>query len=90
MSPLDAFWHVCNLFAPAWVVAALMAIGIKLLWRQEFKALAWRRLLLWGGLGGSAGVIAALLLLDHDGQMAGYALMIAAIALPQWLLSLRR
>ena len=25
MSPLDAFWHLANLFAPAWGLAALLA-----------------------------------------------------------------
>lgn len=90
MSPLDALWHLVNLFAPAWVVAALMAMGLKLLWRRELKSLPWKRLALWGGLGGCLGVVAALALLGRDGKMAGYGLMIVAIALPQWGLTLRR
>lgn len=90
MTPLDALWHLTNLLAPAWVVAALMALGFKLLWRRDLKALAWRRLALWGGMGGCVGVLAALALWGRDGKMLGYGLMILAIALPQWLLSLRR
>ncbi|MFY7864488.1 hypothetical protein [Roseateles sp.] len=89
MSPLDAFWHLSNLFAPAWLVAALMAAGAKLLWRRELKARRWQDLTLWGGIGGSLGVIAALLLLGRDGKMAGYGLMLLGISLPQCYLSLR-
>ena len=85
MSALDFLWHVCNFFVPAWVVAALMAAGMKLLWRQELRSRSWRGLALWGGVGGSLGLLAALALLGRDGKMAGYGLMIVAIALPQWL-----
>ena len=90
LSPIDAFWHLSNLFAPAWIVAALMALFIKLLWRREFKTLAWRRLALWGAAGGSLAVIAALVLLGHDGKMLGYGLMLVGISLPQWWLMMRR
>lgn len=90
MSPLDALWHFTNLLAPAWIVAALMAAGFKQLWRREFKSLSWRRLALWGGIGGSIGIVGALLVLGRDGKVAGYGLMILAIAVPQWALSLRR
>jgi hypothetical protein len=89
MSPLNAIWHLANWLAPAWCVAAMMALGLKLLWRRELRTLAWRRLLIWGGVGGSAGLLVALLLLGRDGKMAGYGLMILAIALPQWWLSQR-
>lgn len=90
MSALDFFWHLCNFFAPAWVVAALTAAGLKLLWHRELKGKPWRGLALWGGIGGSLGLVAALALLGRDGKMAGYALLIVAIAVPQWLFSLKR
>lgn len=89
MSPLDALWHLTNLLAPAWVVAALMAAGLKLFWRRELKSLSWLPLVLWGGLGGCVGTVLALALLGRDGKMAGYGLMILSIALPQWGLTLR-
>lgn len=63
---------------------------MKLLWRQELKSQGWRRLWLWGGAGGSLGLVAALVLLGHDGKMLGYGLMLLAIALPQAWVSLRR
>jgi len=90
MSPLDAFWHVANLFAPAWGVAVLVALAAKLIWRGDLKSVPWRRLALWGAAGGSIAVIAALVLLGRDGRMAGYALMLVGITLPMgWLLSRR-
>ena len=90
MSPIDAFWHICNLFMPAWTVAALLAGSAKLVWRRELKALSWKRLALWGAAGGSLAIIAALILLGRDGKMLGYALMLVGISLPQWWLTLRR
>ncbi|MDY0744446.1 hypothetical protein SNE35_08005 [Paucibacter sp. R3-3] len=90
MTPLDAFWHIANLFAPAWVVAALLALTAKLLWRRDLKSLTWRRLAVWGAAGGSVAVIAALVLTGHDGKMIGYALMLVGVSLPQWLLMSRR
>lgn len=86
MNPLDAFWHLANFFAPAWFVAVLLALFSKLLWRQS----AWRRLALWGGIGGSLGLLAALVLLGRDGKMLGYGLMLVGVALPQWTLQLKQ
>jgi hypothetical protein len=90
MSPLDAFWHLTNFLLPAWVLAALMALAVKLLWRRQTRSLAWRRLALWGAGGGTLGLLAALLLLGQDGKMLGYGLLLLGVALPQWLLMLRR
>ncbi len=90
MTPLDALWHIANLFLPAWSVAALLALAAKLLWRRDLKGLSWRRLALWGAAGGSIAVIAALALTGHDGKMLGYALMLVGISVPQWLLMLKR
>lgn len=90
MNFLDAFWHFGNLFLPAWVVAALMAVSVKALWREASNGLTWRQLTLWGGIGGSMGTLAALLLLGRDGSMIGYGLMLVGVTLPQWGLSFRR
>lgn len=89
VSPFDALGHLINLLAPAWAVAALLALAIKAIWRRESQALAWRRLALWGGLGGTAAVLGGVAWLAHDGKMLGYGLMILGVVLPQWWLSLR-
>ena len=91
MTPLDAFWHIANLFAPAWGLAALLAAAIKGVWWREARALAWRRLWGWGTAGGVLAVVISLAVLGRDGKMAGYALLVLGVALPQWwLLSFRR
>jgi len=90
VSPLDAFWHLGNFLLPAWFVAGVVAALAKLLWRAELKGRSWRQLWLWGGVGGTAGLLLALALLGHDGKMLGYGLMLLAIGLPQAWLSLRR
>ena len=90
MSPLDAFWHLSNFFAPAWVVAAVVAAFAKLLWRREFSLVPWRRLAFWGGLGGSLGLLAALVGMGQDGSMAGYGLLLLTVVLPQWWLGARK
>ena len=91
MSPLDAFWHIANLFAPAWGLAALLAVAIKLTWWREAKPLRWWRLWGWGAAGGVAAVLISLVVLGRDGRMAGYALLVLGVAVPQWwLMSFRR
>ena len=91
MSLLDAFWHITNLFAPAWGLAALLAASIKLVWWREARSQRWLRLWAWGAAGGAAAVLLSLVLLGRDGKMAGYALLLLGVAVPQWwLLSFRR
>ncbi len=91
MSPIDAFWHFANLFAPAWGLAALLAGAIKLAWWREARAVRWLRLWGWGATGGLAAAVISLVLWGHDGRMTGYALLLMGVALPQWwLLSFRR
>jgi O-antigen ligase len=89
LNPLDAFWHFCNFFVPAWAVAGMLAAAAKLVWRADASRQSWRRLACWGGIGGCLGLVAALALLGRDGKMAGYGLMLLGICLPQWWLMLR-
>ena len=80
------------LVAVASVVRAVSAaLAIKALWRRDAKSLGWRRLWAWGAAGGTAAVIVSVIVLGRDGRMAGYALLVLGVALPQWwLLSFRR
>ncbi|WP_431100192.1 hypothetical protein [Roseateles noduli] len=90
MDPLDAVWHFGNLFLPAWGVAALMASALKLIWRETVSGMRWRTLASWGGLGGTLGLFAALMLTGRDGTMAGYGLMLIGITATQWGVSYKR
>ena len=84
MGPLDALWHIANLFIPALGLAALAAALAKLLWRRELKGIPWRRLAVPAGWATAAVTVAGLALFGHDGRMATYAAMVAACALMLW------
>ena len=84
MGPLDAFWHLVNLFVPALGVGLLSAAGAKLLWRRELAGKAWRGLARDASLAGMAVVLAGLALSGHDGRMATYGAMVAACAVTLW------
>ena len=87
MHSLDALWHFGNFFGSACWVAALLAAGVKLLWWHELKTHSWSVLAGRGAVGGSLGLLLALVLLGRDGQMTGYGLMLFGISLPYvWLL----
>jgi NADH:ubiquinone oxidoreductase subunit 2 (subunit N) len=86
MGPLDAVWHVCNLFVSALALAALTAAAAKLLWRRELAGLAWRRLAAWSALANAGVVLAGLVVFGRDGKMATYAAMVAVCALTLWWL----
>ncbi len=84
MGPLDAFWHLSNLFLPAIGLGAVAAALAKLLWRRELAAVSYRRLALPACAVCAAVVLAGLVLLGRDGKMATYGAMVAACALTLW------
>ena len=84
MGPLDALWHLANLFVPALALGALAAALAKLVWRRELRPVSWRRL---AGPAAAAGVLvtlAGLALFGSDGKMATYAAMVAGCAAALW------
>ena len=84
MGPLDAFWHLSNLFLPALGLGAVAAGLAKLLWRRELGAVPYRRLALPACAVCAAVVLAGLVALGRDGKMATYGAMVAACALTLW------
>lgn len=84
MGPLDAVWHLLNLFAPAVGVGCIGALITKLLWRKDLRGVSLARLALWSTGAAALGVIAALVLLGRDGMMAGYAIVVACAAIGLW------
>ena len=84
MGPLDAFWHLANLFVPALGLGAIAAALAKLLWRRELAARPWRRLAWPAALAAAVMTAAGLLLFGRDGKMATYVAMVAACAFMLW------
>jgi hypothetical protein len=84
MGPLDAIFHLTNLFAPAIGTAALAAAGMKWLWRRELGGVSYRSLSLCAMAGGALATIAGLVILGRDGRMTTYGAMVLAISLTLW------
>ena len=84
MGPLDALWHLANLFLPALSLGALAAALAKLVWRRELSAVPWKRLAGPACVACAAVVLAGLVVLGRDGKMATYAGMVLVCALTLW------
>jgi hypothetical protein len=84
MSPLDALWHVANLFVPAIALGALAATLTKWLWRRELAAVSWVRLAGPASAVCAAASVLCLLILGGDGTMASYTIMVLACTIMLW------
>jgi hypothetical protein len=84
MGPLDAVWHLANLFVPSLALGALTAACAKLLWRRDLAGVSWRRLAGPAAAAGALVTLAGLVLTGHDGRMGTYAAMVAACAVTMW------
>ena len=90
MTPLDAFWHIVNLFAVP-VLAGLLAAGAaKIVWRRALAGVSTIRLARDAALACSAVTLAGLVVSGRDGRMATYGAMVLACALTLWWRGLRR
>ena len=84
MGPIDAFWHLSNLFLSALLLGALAAALAKLLWRRELAGVRWRRLATAAAAAAAAVVLLGLVVFGRDGRMATYAAMVLACAAVLW------
>ena len=84
MGPLDAVWHLLNLFGPAIGLALIAPSLAKLLWRRELKTVRWLRLAGFVLAGCAAVTLAGLFVFGHDGKMLTYAAMVGVCALALW------
>ncbi len=86
LGPLDATWHLLNLFGPAAGLALIAPALVKLLWRRELAATRWHRLAAWVFAASAMVTVAGLAVFGHDGKMVTYAAMVVACALTLWWL----
>ena len=84
MGPLDALWHLANLFLPALMLAALSAGLAKLLWRRDLARVRWLALAGTAAVAGCGVTLAGLLVFGRDGRMATYAALVLACAAALW------
>lgn len=89
MTPLDAFWHLLNLFAPAFGLGLIAAGLTKLLWRRALAGVPWITLALWASAAAALALLAGLVLSGRDGRMLTYAAMVCACAAALWWVGLR-
>ena len=84
MSPVDAFWHLANLFAPSIGMGLIAPTLAKLLWRRELRAARWLGLVVWTGSACTLVLLTGLIVLGRDGRMSTYASMVLVAALVLW------
>lgn len=84
MGPLDALWHLGNLFAVPLLLGVIAAALAKLFWRTSLRGVPWRRLALWACASACATAVAGLVFFGRDGRMATYAAMVLLSALALW------
>ena len=84
MGPLDALWHLTNLFAMAWLTGAVAAAAAKLIWRRDLAAVRWLALAGHAIAAGCVVTLAGLLISGRDGRMATYGAMVVANAITLW------
>lgn len=90
MSPLDAFWHLLNFFAPAAFIGLFTASAAKLIWRHELRNLGWRALLAWAIVPAIAAAVVGLVITGRDGTLLAYAAMVGAAASGLWIAGMFR
>lgn len=84
MTPVTAFWHVANFFAPAFGIGTVAAVLTKALWPGSLSGVSWWRLAR-AAIGCCALVsTTGLVLLGRDGRTATYGAMMLACALTLW------
>ena len=84
MGPLDAFWHLINLFAPAVGLGLLASSLVKLFWRAALQGRPWADLAGWTTAANMVVVVLGLVLTGRDGRMLTYAAIVLATTAVLW------
>lgn len=90
MGPLDALWHLLNLFVPAIGMGLVAPSLAKLVWRQGMKSVTWWHLVWWTTAACALVTVAGLAITSHDGSMSTYAAMVVAASAVLWWRGLSR
>jgi hypothetical protein len=84
LGPIDAFWHVLNLFGPALGLGLITPTLAKLLWWRALAGVGWGRLAAWVFAACALVTLMGLVVFGHDGKMATYAAMVFACTAALW------
>jgi len=82
----DIVFHLLNFAAPALVLALLVPLLARFLFRKQAQRLPWWGQVLVNFVVGVAALLVSLWWLGRDGKMLGYSLLVLAVASSQWLL----
>jgi hypothetical protein len=85
VGPIDFSIHLLSFFAPAFVVAILVALGGRVVLSHNRPPGRWWLALVLNFLTGAAVLVAGLVLFGRDGKMLTYTAMLVCIASTQWL-----
>ena len=80
----DAVFHLINFLLPALTLAVLLPTLARLLWWRRLRAVAWTLLARRVALCGVAVLLAGVVVLGRDGEMATYAALAVGAALTVW------
>ena len=86
MGPIDFFWHLAGLLAPAAGVALLVSLSARVLLPESARPGSWMAAWVVDFLVGSTALVAGLALFGRDGTMLAYGALVLATATSQWLL----
>ena len=85
MPPINSLWHLLNFCAPAAALALLLVLSRWVFARKAPALLPWYGQLALHFLVGCVALFVALVWQGRDGSLAGYALLVLALATSQWL-----
>ena len=86
MGPIELFLHLANFVAPALCVSVLLTLAGPILGGASPLRLAWHWKLAINFAVGVLALTLAVLMLGRDGKVAGYGLLVVAVATSQWFL----
>ena len=84
MPVFASLWHLLNFCAPAAFLSVLLVLARGVLARKVPTLLPWYGQLALHFLVGNVALFAALVWQGRDGSLAGYALLVLALATSQW------